>query len=149
MVVAFGRERKARGRGSPQSGLPETARAADSVQRENRKDLFMCISRPLHPVPRMLAQDPERDPNRWSRAQHSLRKDVHTMDWLRENWFFIAVVILFVWFHTKMHGGHGGHGGHGDRQARRPDPHAGHRARAQDEESRREREGNGGAHAGH
>lgn len=40
------------------------------------------------------------------------------MNWLRENWFWLAVVILFVWMHTKMHGGHGRHLGHGG--------HAGH-----------------------
>jgi hypothetical protein len=34
------------------------------------------------------------------------------MDWVRENWFWIVVGILFIWAHTKMHGGHG-HGGHG------------------------------------
>lgn len=33
------------------------------------------------------------------------------MDWLRENLFWIVIGILFVWMHTKMHGGHGGHGG--------------------------------------
>ncbi len=35
------------------------------------------------------------------------------MDWLRENWFWVIVIGLFVWMHTKMHGGHGGHAGHG------------------------------------
>lgn len=35
------------------------------------------------------------------------------MDWLRENWFWLAVVVLFLWMHGKMHGAHGGHGGHG------------------------------------
>ena len=34
------------------------------------------------------------------------------MDWIRENWFWIVVTGLFLWMHTKMHGGHG-HGGHG------------------------------------
>lgn len=34
------------------------------------------------------------------------------MDWIRENWFWIVVIGLFLWMHTKMHGGHGGHGGH-------------------------------------
>lgn len=32
------------------------------------------------------------------------------MEWVRENWFWIVVVVLFLWIHTKMHGGHG-HGG--------------------------------------
>ncbi len=37
------------------------------------------------------------------------------MDWIRENWFWIVVGVLFIWMHTKMHGGHGGagHGGGG------------------------------------
>lgn len=35
------------------------------------------------------------------------------MDWLRENWFWLAVVVLFLWMHKEMHGAHGGHGGHG------------------------------------
>jgi hypothetical protein len=37
------------------------------------------------------------------------------MDWLRENWFWIAIVVFFIWMHKGMHGGHGGagHGGHG------------------------------------
>lgn len=34
------------------------------------------------------------------------------MDWIRENWFWIVVGVLFIWMHTKMHGGHG-HAGHG------------------------------------
>ncbi len=37
------------------------------------------------------------------------------MDWIRENWFWLAVAVLFVWMHMKMHGGHGGHGGHPSR----------------------------------
>ena len=45
-------------------------------------------------------------------ARLSVRKETG-MDWLRENWFWIVVGILFIWAHTKMHGGHGGHGGHG------------------------------------
>lgn len=35
------------------------------------------------------------------------------MEWLKENWFFIAVAVLFFWMHTKMHSGHGSHGGRG------------------------------------
>lgn len=44
------------------------------------------------------------------------------MDWLLENWFWIVVAVLFIWMHTKMHGGHGGHGhgGHGSHGARPP-----------------------------
>ncbi len=43
------------------------------------------------------------------------------MDWLRENWFWVAILVLFVWMHVGGHGhgchgggghGHGGHGGH-------------------------------------
>ena len=51
------------------------------------------------------------------------------MLWLRENWFWIAVSVGFVWMHTRMHGGHGGHGGHGDQppaSARKEDDHAQH-----------------------
>src|SRR3990172_6176757 len=33
------------------------------------------------------------------------------MDWIRENWFWIVVGVLFIWLHGKMHGGHG-HAGH-------------------------------------
>ena len=33
------------------------------------------------------------------------------MDWLRENWFWLLVSLLFVLAHM----GHGGHGGHGRR----------------------------------
>ena len=36
------------------------------------------------------------------------------MDWIRENWFWIVVGGLFLWMHTKMHGGHD-HAGHGGR----------------------------------
>lgn len=28
------------------------------------------------------------------------------MNWLRENWLWLSVVILFLWVHTKMHGRH-------------------------------------------
>lgn len=28
------------------------------------------------------------------------------MDWLRENWFWLIVGILFLWMHLKLHGGH-------------------------------------------
>ena len=35
------------------------------------------------------------------------------MDWLRENWFWLTVLVLFVVMHMGHgHGGHGGHGGH-------------------------------------
>lgn len=53
------------------------------------------------------------------------------MDWIRENWFWIVVGGLFLWLHTKMHGGHG-HGGHGGHGGARGHDH-GHR---QDEPSR-------------
>lgn len=44
------------------------------------------------------------------------------MAWIRDNWFWITVFILFLWMLTKMHGGHG-HGGHGSGD------HQGHRDR--------------------
>jgi len=31
------------------------------------------------------------------------------MLWLRENWFWIVVVLTFAWTHARMHGGHGHH----------------------------------------
>ena len=34
------------------------------------------------------------------------------MQWLAENWVFLAVAIAFVAMHVFGHGGHGGHGGH-------------------------------------
>jgi len=58
------------------------------------------------------------------------------MDWLRENWFWAVFGVLFLWMHTKMHGGHGGHSGHGGRRSHcggggssprdSEDPHAQH-----------------------
>lgn len=59
------------------------------------------------------------------------------MDWLRENWFWIVVAIVFIWMHTRMHGGHGhgGCGAHGDRSAAGPPgPHEGSRPRARAKE---------------
>lgn len=37
-----------------------------------------------------------------------------TMEWFQQNWFWLAVLILFMWMHVGGHGcgGHGGHGGH-------------------------------------
>jgi len=56
------------------------------------------------------------------------------MDWLRENWFWIAIVVFFIWMHKGMHGGHGhgggGHGGHGG---------AGHHGHEEKEDSDAER----------
>lgn len=51
------------------------------------------------------------------------------MEWLRDNWFWIVVAVLFVWMHAKMHGGHGGHGAgkpheHGHRHDGREDSDA-------------------------
>lgn len=40
------------------------------------------------------------------------------MDWLRENWFWAGVFILFIGMHMFGHG-HGGHGGHGGGHSRR------------------------------
>lgn len=34
------------------------------------------------------------------------------MEWIRANWFWIVVTVLFLWMHMGMHG-HGGHGRHG------------------------------------
>lgn len=60
------------------------------------------------------------------------------MDWLRENFFWILVVVFFVWMHMGMHGGHG-HGAHGGRGAR--GKHGGGRSDADaDVEGRSERE---------
>lgn len=40
------------------------------------------------------------------------------MDWLSENWLWIAFGTAFVWMHLRMHKGHGGSHGCGS--------HAGH-----------------------
>ena len=48
------------------------------------------------------------------------------MNWLRENWFWIAVGVFFLWSHGKMHGGHGGHGGPRKYPGDKGDPHAQH-----------------------
>lgn len=31
------------------------------------------------------------------------------VDWLRENWIWVAGVVVFFWLHAKMHGSHGAH----------------------------------------
>jgi len=41
------------------------------------------------------------------------------MDWLRENWFFLLVIVLFAVIH--MGHGHGGHAGHARRESKRDD----------------------------
>ena len=66
------------------------------------------------------------------------------MDWLRQNWFWLVVGVLFAWMHTKMHGGHGhgGHGGHGGQRGSRE------RDDASDEDAR-DRNRRGGSHAEH
>jgi hypothetical protein len=48
------------------------------------------------------------------------------VEWLSENWFWVAVLIAFVVLHLF---GHGGHGGHGGRDSGRDDEErpAGHR----------------------
>lgn len=45
------------------------------------------------------------------------------MNWIRENWFWIVVGVMFIWMHTRMHGGHGGGGGGcgGHNHSRDPD----------------------------
>lgn len=35
------------------------------------------------------------------------------MDWLIQNWFWVAIGALFIGMHLFGHGGHGRHGGHG------------------------------------
>ena len=42
------------------------------------------------------------------------------MDWLRENWFWLVMTVLFVLMHTVGHGAHG-HGGHSARARDRDD----------------------------
>ncbi|MEX0691377.1 MAG: hypothetical protein WD934_04730 [Gemmatimonadales bacterium] len=32
------------------------------------------------------------------------------MNWLRDNWFWLGIGILFVWVHARMHAGHHRHG---------------------------------------
>ena len=49
------------------------------------------------------------------------------MNWLRENWFWVLLIGLFLWMHFKMHGGHGARGGHGADRGREADGgHGGH-----------------------
>ncbi len=40
-----------------------------------------------------------------------------TVEWLRDNWFFLLMFILFIAMHLFGHGMHGGHGGHGSHGA--------------------------------
>lgn len=35
------------------------------------------------------------------------------MEWLRQNGFFLLVLVAFAAMHMFGHGGHGAHGGHG------------------------------------
>ena len=42
------------------------------------------------------------------------------MYWLRENWFWLVMTVLFVLMHTVGHGAHG-HGGHRARARDRDD----------------------------
>lgn len=32
------------------------------------------------------------------------------MEWIRENWLWLAFLVVFVWLHVRMHAGHGRHG---------------------------------------
>lgn len=32
------------------------------------------------------------------------------MEWIRENWLWLAFLAGFVWLHLRMHGGHGRQG---------------------------------------
>lgn len=43
------------------------------------------------------------------------------MDWLRQNGFWVLILIVFVAAHLFGHGGHGGHGGRGESKPRGPD----------------------------
>lgn len=43
------------------------------------------------------------------------------MDWLRQNGFWVVILVIFIAAHLFGHGGHGSHGGHGgDEDGRRP-----------------------------
>lgn len=58
------------------------------------------------------------------------------MEWLTQNWLWVAIFVAFVAMHLFGHGGHGGHGGgcggnHGghrpaDKDERNPPPPGGH-----------------------
>ena len=39
------------------------------------------------------------------------------MDWLAQNWFWVALVAVFVGMHVFGHGGCGGHRAHGEHKA--------------------------------
>jgi hypothetical protein len=38
------------------------------------------------------------------------------MDWLRQNGFWVLILVVFIAAHLFGHGGHGGHGGHEERK---------------------------------
>ena len=44
------------------------------------------------------------------------------MEWLQNNWLWIALGVGFVAMHMFGHGGHGGHGREGGDDARNPKP---------------------------
>lgn len=58
------------------------------------------------------------------------------MYWLRENWFWVVILVFWFWMHTRMHAGHGHHGGH-----------AGHRKPTDSDHPANKEEG--GQHAKH
>ena len=67
------------------------------------------------------------------------------MQWLRENWFFILISVLFVFMHMGHgHGGHSRHGGHGG-ERRRPDTGV-DRDPTRDDDARDARAGNPSLH---
>ena len=44
------------------------------------------------------------------------------MEWLQNNWIWIAIGVAFVAMHMFGHGGHSGHGRDGGNDARNPKP---------------------------
>jgi len=42
------------------------------------------------------------------------------MDWLRQNGFWVFILVVFFVAHLFGHGGHGGHGSHGGGDKRKP-----------------------------
>lgn len=71
------------------------------------------------------------------------------MNWIRENWFWIVVTVLFIWMHSKMHGSHGS-AGHGREGHEGGGGCGGHRHGDQrDEEREPPARQEGGSHAQH
>lgn len=72
------------------------------------------------------------------------------MDWIRENWFFLFVLIGFIMHMGHGHGGHG-HGGHGGKGhgGHRPDDAAGSEAGNESGAHDHDQDDTGGRHAQH